>query len=70
MECELAKGHLECYDLLLSGFKFSLILDIDAGQVQYVMLSASLLSFVPIQFHHLKNVVMSHCENKEKRHGS
>jgi hypothetical protein len=28
--------------------------------VQYVMLSASLLSSVPIQDHHLKNVVVSH----------
>ncbi len=66
MECELAKGCLECYDLLLSGFKFSLILDIDAGQVQYVMLSASLLSSVPIQDHHLKNVVVSHWEKRKE----
>jgi hypothetical protein len=35
--------------------------------VQYVMLSASLLSSVPIWDHHLKNVLVSDCENKEKR---
>jgi hypothetical protein len=34
--------------------------------VQYVMLSASLLSSVPIQDHHLKNVVVSHWEKRKE----